>query len=136
MMHDLLGVAVRKTLPKNVAIVLVKLGDFFRDICSKVVKMHDLDQLRKEIVEILYHLEMVHLTIHLVDEIKLGGPIHYRWMFLIEQDLCKLKSSVRNQSHPEGSIAEGYLAKECLVICTRYVNDRVKTIFSRYGKQQ
>ena len=82
--------------------------------------MQDLDRLQKEIVEILYRLKMifiinffeimVHLTIHLVDEIKLGGPVHRRWMFPIEQDLCKLKSFVRNWSRPEESIAEGYLA--------------------------
>ena len=53
---------------------------------------------------------MVHLTIHLVDEIKLGGPVHCRWMFPIKQDLSKLKSFVRNRSHLGGSIAEAYLA--------------------------
>ena len=144
MMHYLIGVAVRKTLPKTVATVLIKLGDFFRSICSKVVKLQDLDQLQKEIVDILCRLEMifipnffdimVHLTIHLIDEIKLGGPVHCRWMFPIEQDLCKLKSFVRNRSRPEGSIAEGYLAEECLVFCSRYMNDGIKTRFSRYGK--
>ena len=120
MMHYLLGVAMRKTLPKAVATVLIKLGDFFRSICSKVMKLQDLDQLQKEIVDILCRLEMifipnffyimVHLTIHLVDEIKLGGLVHCCWMFPIEQDLCKLKSFVRNWSRPEESIAEGYLA--------------------------
>uniref|UniRef100_A0A803MV00 DUF4218 domain-containing protein n=1 Tax=Chenopodium quinoa TaxID=63459 RepID=A0A803MV00_CHEQI len=30
-----------------------------------------------------------------------------------------LKSYVRNRAHPEGSIAEGYLADECLTFCSR-----------------
>ena len=45
-----------------------------------------------------------------------------------------MKSFVRNRSCPEGSIAEGYLAEECLVFCSRYTNDGVKTRFNRYGK--
>ena len=57
MMHYLLKIAVR-TLPRNVAIALTKLGDFFRGICSKVVKLQDLEQLQLEIVETICLLEM------------------------------------------------------------------------------
>ena len=56
---------------------------------------------KKEIDEILCRLGMtcirnsfdimVDLTIHLVDEIKLDGPVHCHWMFPMEQDWCKLK---------------------------------------------
>ena len=28
---------------------------------------------------------MVHLVIHLVAEAKIGGPVHYRWMYPIER---------------------------------------------------
>lgn len=28
---------------------------------------------------------------------------------------------MRNKAHPEGSIAEGYLAEECLTFCSRYL---------------
>ena len=65
--------------------------------------MQDLDWLLKEIVEIFYYLKMtfipkffeimVYFTIYLVDEFKLDSPVHYRWIFLIEQDLYQLKSS-------------------------------------------
>ncbi|XP_076896029.1 uncharacterized protein LOC143548848 [Bidens hawaiensis] len=64
---------------------------------------------------------MVHLPIHLVNEVRLGGPVQYRWMFFMERYLCKLKSYVRNKSRPEGSIAEGYLIEECLNFCSRYM---------------
>lgn len=30
---------------------------------------------------------------------------------------------MRNQARPEGSIAEAYLAEECLVFCSRYLED-------------
>ena len=35
--------------------------------------------------------------------------------------LCTLKSYVRNRACPEGSIAEAYLANECLTFCSRYM---------------
>lgn len=35
--------------------------------------------------------------------------------------LGTLKSYVRNKAHPEGSIAEGYLAEECLTFCSQYL---------------
>ncbi|CAN6455265.1 unnamed protein product [Victoria cruziana] len=66
---------------------------------------------------------MVHLTIHLAEEALLGGPVQYRWMYPIERYLGKLKSYVRNKCHPEGSIAEGYLAEECMSFCSQYLNE-------------
>ncbi|XP_019233202.1 PREDICTED: uncharacterized protein LOC109213820 [Nicotiana attenuata] len=141
-MHYLLQVAVRKSLPKNVSLTLIWLGDFFRAICSKVVMRRDLEKMQSEIAEITCELEriflptffdiMPHLPIHLVNEIKLGGPTHLRWMYSIERNLCKLKAFVRNRSCPEASIAEGFLAEECLTFCSRYLHDGVKTRFSRY----
>lgn len=35
--------------------------------------------------------------------------------------LGKLKSYVRNKARPEGSIAESYLADECMEFCSRYL---------------
>ncbi|KAK7280983.1 hypothetical protein RIF29_08593 [Crotalaria pallida] len=44
--------------------------------------------------------------------------------------LLTLKSFVRNRAHPEGSIAEGYLANECLTFCSQYLSG-VETRFNR-----
>lgn len=41
-----------------------------------------------------------------------------------------LKGYVRNKARPEGSIAEGYIDKECLTFCSMYLND-METIFNR-----
>lgn len=141
MLHHLLQVVVRKTMPKSVALPLIKLGNFFRHICSKVVSVKELDILASDIVEILCEFErifppaffdvMVHLPTHLVDEIRFGGPVQYRWMYFVERYLGKLKSYVRNRSRPEGCIAEGYLMEECLTFCSRYLNDTVKTRLDR-----
>ncbi|WOG86100.1 hypothetical protein DCAR_0205298 [Daucus carota subsp. sativus] len=90
-------------------------------------------KLQEDIVDILCNLEiifpsaffdvMIHLLVHLCREIEYGGPEHLRNMFGIERYLAKLKSYVRNRSKPEGSIAEGYLAKECVTFCNRFLDD-------------
>ncbi|KAK1378472.1 hypothetical protein POM88_025216 [Heracleum sosnowskyi] len=97
--------------------------------------------LENEIVEILCHFEMIfptaffdimiHLLVHLWKEIELGGPAHLRCMWPIERYLCKLKSYVHNRSKPEGSIAEGYLAEECLTFCSRFLNNDAVPKFER-----
>ena len=43
-------------------------------------------------------------------------------MYPIERYLGKSKSYVRNRNRPEGSIAEGYLAEECVTFCSRFLN--------------
>ncbi|XP_028186392.1 uncharacterized protein LOC114373037 [Glycine soja] len=99
-----------------------------------------LQLLQDRIVVTLCHLEMlfppsfftvmVHLTVHLIEEAKLGGPVHYRYMYPVERELGHLKSFVRNKAQPEGSIAEGYLAEESLTFCSRYIED-IETRFNR-----
>ncbi|KAL3619539.1 hypothetical protein CASFOL_036600 [Castilleja foliolosa] len=73
---------------------------------------------------------MVHLSIHLPDEAFLGGPVQFRWMYPIERFLCGLKQSVRNKARPEGSVAEAYIANECLTFCSMYLKG-IETRFNR-----
>ena len=99
----------------------------------KVLHARELIQLERRIALTLYHFErifplsffdiMVHLPIHLATEARLAGPVQYRWMYPVERYLSTLKAYVRNRSRPEGSIAEGYLAEECVVFCARYLDD-------------
>ncbi|KAK1400869.1 hypothetical protein POM88_000474 [Heracleum sosnowskyi] len=141
LLHYLLQFAVKKTLKPQVAVPLIRLGAFLRSLWSKVIDLAELNRLEKEIVEILCHFEMIfptaffdimiHLLVHLCKEIKLGGPAHLRCMWPIERYLCKLKSYVRNRSKPEGSIAEGYLAEECLTFCSRFLNSDAVPKFER-----
>jgi hypothetical protein len=41
---------------------------------------------------------------------------------------------VRNRSKPEGSIAEGYLAEECVSFCSLYLSSDVDTIHNKTGR--
>jgi len=95
LLEQLLPLAIRNVLPDNVTAVLIELCSFFRQLCAKSLSLSDLDRLQDRIILTLCHLEMlfppsfftimVHLTIHLVGEAKLGGPVHYRWMYPIER---------------------------------------------------
>ena len=107
LMEQLLPLAMRNTLPKEVCSVLIDLCLCFRKLCNKVLKMDELDQLQSRVVLTLCHMEMlfppfftvmVHLIVHLVEDSKLGGPVQYRWMYPIERYLGKLKSYVRNKA--------------------------------------
>ena len=54
-------------------------------------------------------------------------------MYPIERYLRRLKSYVKNKARPEGSIAEGYIAQECLHFCSRYLHG-VETRLNRPGR--
>jgi hypothetical protein len=73
---------------------------------------------------------MVHLAIHLPDEVILRGPVQFGWMYPVERRLYTLKRSIRNKAQPEGSIAEAYVVDESLTFCSRYMDD-VETRFNR-----
>ncbi|KAK6782331.1 hypothetical protein RDI58_020127 [Solanum bulbocastanum] len=64
---------------------------------------------------------MVHLVIPLALEVKIAELVQYRWMYPIERYLRKLKSYVRNLLCLEDSIAETYIANECLQSCSLYM---------------
>ncbi|XP_050229228.1 uncharacterized protein LOC126678370 [Mercurialis annua] len=127
----LLPLAIRSFLPKDVCEPLIELSAFFRDLCCKNLDVSSLDRLQKQINLTLCKLEMtflpslfdimVHLLVHLPEEAKLAGSVQYRWMYLVERYLFKLKLLIRNMAKLEGSIAEGYIADECLTFCSRYL---------------
>ncbi|KAM0861893.1 hypothetical protein ACQ4PT_045591 [Festuca glaucescens] len=54
-------------------------------------------------------------------------------MWAVERILGKCKGYVRTRSHPEGSIAEGYLFDECLTFCSRYLKG-CETRFTRQAR--
>ena len=105
---------------------VAELGQFFRELCSRNIRIDALERLRDKIPTILCDLEkiyppaffdvMVHLAVHLPDEALLGGPVQYGWMYPIERRLGTFKGYVRNGPRPEGSIAT-----EALTFCSKYI---------------
>ncbi|KAE8672344.1 hypothetical protein F3Y22_tig00111843pilonHSYRG00019 [Hibiscus syriacus] len=66
---------------------------------------------------------MIHLMVHLVREVRLCGPVHFRWMYPFERYMKTLKGYVRNHHRPEGCIAECYMAEEALEFCSDYLKN-------------
>ncbi len=66
---------------------------------------------------------MIHLVLHLVDELDICGPVHSCWMYPIEQATKNLKGYIRNLCKPEGSVAKGYIFDEALGLYTKYMQN-------------
>ncbi|KAL3839108.1 hypothetical protein ACJIZ3_023699 [Penstemon smallii] len=140
LLQRLIPAGVRGYLHKNVTEALFELGEFFNVLCSKTLRIADIEKMERNIPLILCKLEkifppaffdvMIHLAIHLPQEAKVAGPVHSRWMYPIERFLKLLKSHVRNKARPEGSIAEGYIVKECLTFMSMYLHG-IETKFNR-----
>ncbi|GJW76725.1 uncharacterized protein Tco_0138407 [Tanacetum coccineum] len=140
-MQRLLPIALRGMIPNALWDVITELCTFFRAICSRVLRIEDLEKLQKSIVETICKLEkifppgffdsMEHLVIHLPREALLGGPKQYRWMYIYERKLGSLKRTVRNKARVEGSIVESYLVNELSVHCSLYFDPRIETRLNR-----
>ena len=102
--------------------VVVQVNRMFKKICSKTVDTEERESLFLECAETLCLLEkemlpsffniMVHLCIHLVEELFICGPIHIRWIYPFERYYKTLKGYVRNHAKPEGCMAKGYEISE------------------------
>ena len=95
LMQQLFPIALRGSMSSHVTRPLIKLAYFFREICSKTLTVSDIVTVEADIAVTLCELEkifpssfftvMVHLVIHLAAEAKIGGPVHYRWMYPIKR---------------------------------------------------
>lgn len=67
---------------------------------------------------------MVHLVLHIMDDIIQLGPMFLRSMMSFERMNGHIKGFVRNRSRPNGSIAKGFLTKECISFYTNYLDNK------------
>ena len=82
-------------MPKHVSNALIELSKFFKELCSKVLRLEDLRHMENQTPVTLCKLErifppaffdiMVHLPIHLPWEAKVASPMQYRWIYPIER---------------------------------------------------
>jgi len=131
LMQDLLLVAIRGILPKNVRQVITHLCLFFNAICRKVIDPTRLDELENEAIILLCQLEMyfppsffdinVYLVVHLAREIRTCGLVFLRWMYPIERCMKIFKGYVKNPYRPEAFIVERYIVEEAIEFCTTYM---------------
>ncbi|KAG8485220.1 hypothetical protein CXB51_021250 [Gossypium anomalum] len=103
LMQDLLPVALRCCMSKNVMSYIIELSNIMKAICGKVLDVEELEKVQDRAALTLCNLEkifppsffiiMVHLVIHLPHEAILGGPIFYRWMYPIESEYKQILRS-------------------------------------------
>jgi hypothetical protein len=145
LLQRILRVAIRGIMHKDIYEAIAELGKFFQQLCAKTLKLDVLHTMKVKILVILCKLEkifppaffdvMLHLAVHLPDEAILRGLVQYGWMYPVERRLLTLKRFVRNVERPEGSIAEAYVANECLTACSRYSDD-IDTRHNREGRNK
>ncbi|KAG7533210.1 Transposon En/Spm-like [Arabidopsis thaliana x Arabidopsis arenosa] len=133
LLQNLLPVALRGLLPKGPRVAISRLCNYFSRLCQRVIDPEKLITLESELVETLCQLEryfppslfdiMFHLPIHLAREARLGGPVHFRWMYPFERYMKTLKAYVKNFARPEACMAEGYLAGECMAFCLEFLQN-------------
>ena len=92
LLQRLLPVAIRGYFNDNIYTTLIELCLFFKNLCSRTLKLDVLNQMKDDIVVILCKMEMifpatffdimVHLTLHLPREVGLAGLVQFRWIYL------------------------------------------------------
>lgn len=137
LMQQFLPIAIRSLMPEPTRYAIIRLCFFFKSICSKEIKVEELDNLQKELCVTLCLLEkyfppsffdvMLHLTVHLTREVRLCGPICFRWMYPFERCMKVIKGHVRNKTYPEGCIAEENIAEETIEFLSEYQKN-IKTV--------
>ncbi|XP_059671162.1 uncharacterized protein LOC132316707 [Cornus florida] len=145
LMQQLLPVALRGILPKAVRNAIFRLCAYFNEVCEMVIDRNSMERQENEIAETLCMLErffppsffdiMIHLTIHIAREARICGPVQFRWMYPFERMMKVYKGYVRNRARPEGYIAEGYLADECVKFCSEHIKQASK-IGERHSRNE
>jgi hypothetical protein len=117
-MTQLLPVALRGILPENVRLAIMKVCAFLNVISQKVIDQESLSGLQIDVVQYLVSFEllfppsffsiMTHLLVHLVEEIRILGPVFLHNMFPFERFMGVFKKYIHNRARPEGSISKGY----------------------------
>lgn len=133
LLQDILPICMRSTGSRHMTSVVIRVSRLFKKICSKTVDMEERETLFLECAETLCLLEkelppsffdiMIHLCIHLVEELFICGPVHVRWMYPFERYYKTLKSYVRNHAKPEGCMAKGFQLEEACGFASEYLQN-------------
>ena len=88
---------------------------FFNVISQKVINEQSLDDLEKNMCEVMCLLDAyfpptffdisIHLIVHLIKEIRYLGPMFLHHMYLYERFMSTLNRYAKSQVHLKGSMA-------------------------------
>jgi hypothetical protein len=99
---------VRGYVPEPMWVVLAELSYLFRQLCAKEISRSVIDDLEKAAPVLICKLEkifppgfftpMLHLIVHLPNEVRMGGSVHCRWCYPVERNLKTLRKKMLKQS--------------------------------------
>ena len=127
----MLPIAIKDCLIEDIRATIYKISSLVRWISSKEIRKDSIDAARLNSIEAVCMVEkyfptsiltiQMHLLVHMVDEVAVAGTVHSRWMFFLERFMKILKGFARQRARPEGSMAEGWLVQESLVLITEFL---------------
>lgn len=126
-----LPVAIKDCLTEDIRNTIYKISTLVRWISQKEIAKDTLESARLNSLEAVAMVEkhfpssvltiQMHLLVHIVEEVRVAGTVHSRWMFFLERFMKTLKGFVRQRARPEGSMAMGWLVQESLVHITEFL---------------
>ncbi|CAM8985951.1 unnamed protein product [Rhodiola kirilowii] len=144
----LMPIAFKGFLPNKIWEAVSELCTFFRDICASSLHIERMEHWQNNISVTLCKLEsifppsffdsMEHLPIHLADEVLLGRPVHYRWMYPFERFIYCLKQLGHkgNRAEVEASIVDAYIQLETSNLRSDYLGPDLTTAGVRYKRNE
>ncbi|CAM8979456.1 unnamed protein product [Rhodiola kirilowii] len=144
----LMPIAFKGFLPGKIWEAVSELCTFFRGICASSLHVERMEHWQNNISVTLCKLEsifppsffdsMEHLPIHLADEVLLGGPVHYRWMYPFERFIHRLKQLGHkgNRAEVEASIVNAYIQLETSYLGSDYLGPELTTTDIRYKRNE
>ena len=137
LLQQVIPVCLRNLGDEKVVGAVMRVSRLFRKICAKVVDVDKKLEFLDDVAETICSLEkelppsifviMMHLPIHLVEELYLCGSVHSRWMYPFERYMKGLKGFVKNKAKPEGSMANGYLREEAIGFLNEFLSEYTPT---------
>lgn len=116
------------TIGKRRAKGIIRICHVFGRVCIKSMDPSTILELLEEAALTMCLLEkfflpsffdiMMHLSIHVMQQLDICGPMHTRWTYPMERYLKTLKGYVWQWAQPKGSIAQGYIIDKVLGFCT------------------
>jgi hypothetical protein len=105
----------------------------FNAISQNVVDPMKLTKLQDDLILMMCNPEtifppsffdlMPHLLVHIVHEMKYLGPVFLHQMYPFERLIMTvLKKYVRNRSHPEGCMVQGWATEEVIEFVVDYID--------------
>jgi len=133
LLQQVLPLSLRNICDDKVVGAIMRVSRLFRKIFSKVVDVTQKQQMLEDVAETICTLEkelppsvfviMLHLPIHLVEELFICGPIQTRSMYPFERYMKVLKGFVKNKCKPEGSMAYGFMREESIGFMSEYLSE-------------